>query len=98
MKSAILQYPYVRVMESLEYICKRKGFNIISSCHESGKINSKQNGFLSLTSIRYELHIEKIEEKITRVNVTASSRGNFMGKKKLDTIEENLVNSIYKYF
>ena len=98
MKSALLQYPYREVFEPLEKICKKKGYSKIKIDEATGVIHASKGIQLFNNLIDLDVTVEKVDEQITRINITASSFKLSSGNKDLNEIEERFVETIYKFF
>src|SRR6187549_1562187 len=98
MKSALLQYPYVDVFWTLEKICKKKGYSKIKIDHETGILHASKGIQLFNNHVDLDVKVEKVDDQITRINITASSFKISHGSKDLDEIEERFVETIYKFF
>jgi hypothetical protein len=98
MKSALLQYPYGEVFGPLEKICKKKGYSKININQEAGELHATKGIQLFNNLVDLEVKVEKVDEQITRINITASSFKLSHGSKDLQEIEERFVETIYKFF
>ena len=98
MKSALLQYPYGEVFEPLEKICKKKGYSKITINRETGVIHARKGIQLFNNLIDLDVHVERVDEYITRINIVATSVKVNSGGKELEEVEEKFVDTIYKFF
>ena len=98
MKSALLQYPYREVFEPLEKICQKKGYSKIKIDQETGVLHATKGIQLFNNHVDLDVKVEKVDDQITRINITASSLKISPGSKDLDEIEERFVETIYKFF
>lgn len=98
MKSALLQYPYGEVFEPLEKICKKKGYSKIKIDPETGVIHATKGIQLFNNLVDLDVKVEKVDDQITRINITASSFKLSSGSKDLEEIEERFIETIYKFF
>jgi hypothetical protein len=98
MKSALLQYPYGEVFGPLEKICKKKGYSKIKIDQETGMLHATKGIQLFNNHVDLDVKVEKVDDQITRINITASSFKISAGSKDLDEIEERFVETIYKFF
>jgi hypothetical protein len=98
MKSALLQYPYGEVFEPLEKICKKKGYSKIKIDQETGMLHASKGLQLFNNHVDIDVKVEKVDEQITRINISATSFKISPGSKDLEEIEERFVDTIYKFF
>jgi len=98
MKSALLQYSYGEVFEPLEKICKKKGYSKIKIDQETGVLHASIGIQLFNNHVDLDVKVEKVDDQITRINITASSLKLSPGSKDLEDIEERFVDTIYKFF
>jgi len=98
MKSALLQYPYGEVFGPLEKICKKKGYSKIKIDEGTGVLHATKGIQLFNNHVDIDVKVEKVDDQITRVNITASSFKLSQGNKELEEIEDRFVDTIYKFF
>ena|SRR6186713_2891650 len=98
MKSALLQYPYGEVFGPLEKICKKKGYSRININLDEGVLHATKGIQLFNNHVDLDVKVEKVDDQITRINITASSFKLSPGSKDLQEIEERFVETIYKFF
>jgi hypothetical protein len=98
MKSALLQYPYQEVFGPLEKICKKKGYSKIKIDQETGLLHATKGIQLFNNHVDLDVKVEKVDEQITRINITATSFKISPGSRDLQEIEERFVETIYKFF
>lgn len=98
MKSALLQYPYREVFGPLEKICKKKGYSKIKIDQETGVLHASRGIQLFNNHIDIDVKVEKVDDQITRINISASSFKLSAGNKDLEEVEERFVETIYKFF
>lgn len=98
MKSALLQYPYGEVFGPLEKICKKKGYSKIKIDEVTGMLHASKGIQLFNNHVDLDVKVEKVDDQITRINITATSFKLSQGSKELEEIEDRFVDTIYKFF
>lgn len=98
MKSTLLQYPYGEVFEPLETICKKKGYSRIKIDQETGVLHATKGIQLFGKHIDLDFKVEKVDDQITRINITASDPKHAPDNKELAEIEERFIETISKFF
>lgn len=98
MKSALLQYPYGEVFEPLEKICKKRGYSKIKIDQETGMLHASRGIQLFNNHVDLNLLVEKVDDQITRISITATALKTSSANKDLDEIETRFVDTIYKFF
>ena len=97
MRSALLQYSYGEVFGPLQQACRKKGYSIVRFDARAGVLKASKSKFFG-KPIEIEMRVERLDEQITKINVTASSFKISPGSSVLENEEEKLVETIYKYF
>ncbi len=65
---------------------------------ETGLIHASKGLQLFNSHVDLDVKVEKVDDQITRINITATSFKLAEGSKDLDEIEERFVNTICKFF
>lgn len=98
MKSALLQYPYGDVFGTLEEACKKKGYSKIKIDKVTGILHASKGIQLFNNHVDIDVKVEKVDDQITRLNITASSLKLSPGSRELDEVEERFLETVYKFF
>src|SRR5689334_21132498 len=72
MKSALLQYPYGEVFEPLEKICKKQGYSKIKIVQVIGVLHATYVLQLVVNHLVLAVKLEKVDDQITRINITST--------------------------
>ena len=98
MKSALLHYSYGEVFRYVEKVCQRNGFRIQKMNEENGEVTAERGWKVLGTKTHLHLKLEKRAKLITKVNVEVMLNRMKKNKTGADKIEEEIIDTIYKYF
>jgi len=98
MKSALLHYPYDEVFRFVDKVCQRNGFRIHEINKESGEVIANRGYKLLGNKSRLHLKLERKAKLITKVNVEIMRERIKKNPAALQKMEEEIIDTIYKYF
>lgn len=91
MQSIVFRYPFEHVYKGAKMVMYNKGFSLIYSDHDNGRISYSKRKFLFLPDVKATLNLEKLGSENIRVVIDAKVKGLFFSnKKRAERIEHRI--------
>ena len=76
----------------------KKGYSKIKIDEGTGMLHATRGIQLFNNHVDIDVKVEKVDDQITRINITASSLKLSQGSRELEEIEDRFLDTIYKFF
>ncbi|REJ82857.1 MAG: hypothetical protein DWQ44_01700 [Bacteroidetes bacterium] len=98
METALVGYAMPIVIKKLKALLDRLGFVVVGSKDKLPELQAFQNGNWFRSSRNIIFRFSKVEDNLTRIDITATIENNKNNRRAEEVIEEKIVSTIYQHF